>query len=163
MGPERQEDMRWTILAFGKLKEPYWQAGVAEYLKRLGPYRPVELVELPDEKVDVGREAIAKQREAERALAVLKPGAFVVALTERGEQPDSLALSERLAALDHEGFREVVFVIGGANGHDASLLARADWKLALGRLTFPHQLARLVLVEQLYRAERIRRGEPYHK
>lgn len=155
--------MRWTILAFGKLKEPYWQAGVAEYLKRLGPYRPVELVELPDEKVDAGREALAMQREAERVEAALKPGSYMVALTERGEMLDSPALSARLSALDHEGHREVAFVIGGANGIDPALIAKADWKLGLSRLTLPHQLARLVLVEQLYRAERIRRGEPYHK
>lgn len=150
-------------MAFGKLKEPYWQQAVAEYMKRLGPYRPVELVELPDETVHEGREAVAKDREGERVLNALKPGAFLVALWERGEQVDSVGLSQRLTALDHEGHREVVFVIGGANGLSQALLARADWKLGLSRLTLPHQFARLFLVEQLYRAERIRRGEPYHK
>jgi 23S rRNA (pseudouridine1915-N3)-methyltransferase len=155
--------MRWTILAFGKLKEPYWQAGVAEYLKRLTPYRPVELVELPDERVDEGRESAAMQREADRVLAALKPGAYLVAMWERGEQVDSVGLSKKLTALDHEGHREVVFVIGGANGLHPSVLARADWKLGLSKLTLPHMLARVFLVEQLYRAERIRRGEPYHK
>jgi 23S rRNA (pseudouridine1915-N3)-methyltransferase len=155
--------MRWTILAFGKLKEPYWQQGVAEYLKRLTPYRPVELIELPDEKVEEGREAVAMQKEADRVLGALKPGAYLVALWERGEQIDSVTLSKRLEALDHEGHREVVFVIGGANGLDKSVLARADWKLGLSKLTLPHMVARLFLVEQLYRAERIRRGEPYHR
>jgi 23S rRNA (pseudouridine1915-N3)-methyltransferase len=155
--------MRWTILAFGKLKEPYWQQGVAEYLKRLTPYRPVEVVELPDETVHEGREAVAKQREGERVLQAIKPGAYVVAMWERGVQVDSVELSRRLEALDHEGHREVVFVIGGANGLDDSVIARADWKLGLSKLTLPHQLARLFLVEQLYRAERIRRKEPYHK
>lgn len=155
--------MRWTILAFGKLKEPYWQQGVAEYLKRLAPYRPVELVELPDETVHEGREAAAMQKEGERVLSALKPGAYLVAMWERGEQVDSVALSHKLTALDHEGHREVVFVIGGANGLDPAVLARADWKLGLSRLTLPHMLARVFLVEQLYRAERIRRKEPYHK
>ena len=155
--------MRWTIMAFGKLKEPYWQQATAEYLKRLGPYRPVELVELPDEKVDEGRERQAMQREAERVSAALRPGAYLITLWERGEQVDSVGLSRKLEALDHEGYREVVFVIGGANGIDPDLLARADWKLGLSKLTMPHQMARLFLVEQLYRAERIRRGEPYHK
>ena len=155
--------MRWTILAFGKLKEPYWQQAVAEYMKRLGPYRPVELVELPDERVEEGREAAAMDREADRVLSFLKPGAHLVALWERGEQLDSVALSKRLEGLDHEGYREAVFVIGGANGLSKRVLERADWKLGLSRLTLPHQLARLFLVEQLYRAERIRRGEPYHK
>lgn len=155
--------MRWTIMAFGKLKEPYWQQATAEYLKRLGPYRPVELLELPDEKVDEGRERQAMQREAERVLSALRPGAYLVALWERGEQVDSVGLSRKLEALDHEGHREVVFVIGGANGLDPDLLARANWKLGLSKLTMPHMMARLFLVEQLYRAERIRRGEPYHK
>lgn len=155
--------MRWTILAFGKLKEPYWQQGVAEYLKRLTPYRPVEVVELPDETVHEGREAVAKQREGERVLSAIKPGAYVVAMWERGVQVDSVELSRRLEALDHEGHREVVFVIGGANGLDDAVIQRADWKLGLSKLTLPHQLARLFLVEQLYRAERIRRKEPYHK
>ncbi|MFN3428627.1 MAG: 23S rRNA (pseudouridine(1915)-N(3))-methyltransferase RlmH [Candidatus Sericytochromatia bacterium] len=155
--------MRWTILAFGKLKEPYWQQGVAEYLKRLTPYRPVEVVELPDETVHEGRESVAKQREGERVLAAIKPGAYVVAMWERGAQVDSVELSRRLEALDHEGHREVVFVIGGANGLDDAVIHRADWKLGLSKLTLPHQLARLFLVEQLYRAERIRRKEPYHK
>lgn len=150
-------------MAFGKLKEPYWQQAVAEYLKRLGPYRPVELLELPDEKVDEGRERVAMQREAERVLNALRPGAYLVALWERGEQVDSVGLSRKLESLDHEGHREVVFVIGGANGLDPDLLKRADWKLGLSKLTMPHMMARLFLVEQLYRAERIRRGEPYHK
>jgi 23S rRNA (pseudouridine1915-N3)-methyltransferase len=82
---------------------------------------------------------------------------------ERGEQVDSVALSRKLEALDHEGHREVVFVIGGANGLDPAVIARADWKLGLSKLTLPHMLARVFLVEQLYRAERIRRKEPYHK
>jgi 23S rRNA (pseudouridine1915-N3)-methyltransferase len=155
--------MRWTILAFGKLKEPYWHQALAEYLKRLGPYRPVELHELPDERVDAGREAQAMEREGERVLAMVKPGACLVAMWERGEQLDSPALAAKLAKLDHEGYPEAVFVIGGANGLSPRVLARADWKLGLSKLTLPHQLARVFLVEQLYRAERIRRGEPYHK
>ena len=155
--------MRWTILAFGKLKEPYWHGALAEYTKRLGPYRPVEIVELQDERVEAGQEAQAMQREGERVLQALKPGAFLVALWERGDQVDSEGLSRRLSALDHEGHREVVFVLGGANGLARSVLDRADWCLGLSKLTLPHQLARVFLIEQLYRAERIRRGEPYHK
>ena len=155
--------MRWTVLAFGKLKEPYWQASQAEYLKRLQPYRPVTMTELQDERVDAGQEARARDREGERVLEQIKPGAYVIAMWERGEQLSSEALSEKLSKLDHEGHGEAVFVIGGANGLAQAVLDRADWKLGLSRLTLPHQLARVVLVEQLYRAERIRRGEPYHK
>jgi 23S rRNA (pseudouridine1915-N3)-methyltransferase len=155
--------MRWTIFAFGKLKEAYWQQSLAEYLKRLSPYRPIELQELPDERVEVGQEARAIAREGERVLGALKEGSYLIALSERGEQLDSAAFSARLARLDHEGHTEIVFVIGGANGLSNAVLARANWQLGLSRLTLPHQLARVVLVEQLYRAERIRRGEPYHK
>lgn len=155
--------MRWTILAFGKLKEACWQQGVAEYMKRLGPYRPVELRELPDERVESGGELRAKTREGEKVLSAIGPNTYLIALWERGEQVDSEALAERLAKLDHEGHSDAVFVIGGANGLSQEVLARADWKLGLSKMTMPHQLARVVLVEQLYRAERIRRGEPYHK
>ena len=159
--------MRWTILAVGKVKESYWHAALAEYLKRLQPYRPVDVVELPDEKADPGQTPAlieqARRREGERILAAVKPGTALVAMWENGQQLDSVALSERLARMDHEGAKEAAFVIGGANGLDPAVLARADWKLGLSKLTLPHQLARVVLVEQLYRAERIRRGEPYHK
>lgn len=155
--------MRWTIAAFGKLKEAYWQQAADEYLKRLRPYRTLSLVELPDERLEAGREAQAMQREAERVLALVKPGTYLIALTERGEQPDSEALSARLTALDHTEHREALFVIGGACGLAKDVLARADWRLGLSSLTMPHQLARVVLIEQLYRAERIRKGEPYHK
>lgn len=159
--------MRWTILALGKIKERYWADALAEYLKRLGPYRPVEVIELPDEKADPGQTPAlieqARRREGEKILAALRPGALLVAMWENGEQLGSEALAERLDLMERDGGREVAFVIGGANGLDPAVLARADWKLGLSRLTLPHQLARVVLVEQLYRAERIRRGEPYHK
>ncbi|HEY9723722.1 MAG TPA: 23S rRNA (pseudouridine(1915)-N(3))-methyltransferase RlmH [Oscillatoriaceae cyanobacterium] len=155
--------MRWTIAAFGKLKESYWQQAAAEYLKRLQPYRAVSVVELPDERVDAGREEQAMQREAERALALVKPETYLVALSERGEQPDSPDLSARLTALDRGEHREVLFLIGGACGLAPGVLARANWRLGLSCMTMPHQLARVVLLEQLYRAERIRKGEPYHK
>ena len=159
--------MRWTIVALGKMKERHWADALAEYLKRLGPYRPVDVIELPDEKADPGQTPAlidqARRREGVKILAAIRPGATVIAMWENGEQLGSEALSERLGKLEHDGGREAVFVIGGANGLDPAVLARADWKLGLSRLTLPHQLARVVLVEQLYRAERIRCGEPYHK
>ncbi|MEB3221537.1 MAG: 23S rRNA (pseudouridine(1915)-N(3))-methyltransferase RlmH [Candidatus Sericytochromatia bacterium] len=159
--------MRWTILAMGKLKEAHWRAAAAEYLKRLAPYRAVEVVELPDERADPGQSealiAAARSREGDRILAALRPEAHVIAMWEQGEQLPSTELAARLAGLEHEGLREAAFVIGGANGLDPRVLARSTWKLGLSRLTLPHQLARVVLVEQLYRAERIRRLEPYHR
>ena len=155
--------MRWTIVAFGKLKEAHWQAAAAEYLKRLGPYRPVSVTELADERVSAGEEGRAVAREGERLLAHVGPEAYLVALTEDGEQLGSEALSGRLALLDLEPHAGIVFAIGGANGLAPAVLARARWRLGLSRLTLPHQLARVLLCEQLYRAERIRRKEPYHK
>ncbi|MEB3197149.1 MAG: 23S rRNA (pseudouridine(1915)-N(3))-methyltransferase RlmH [Candidatus Sericytochromatia bacterium] len=159
--------MRWTILAMGKLKEPHWRAAADEYLKRLRSYRPIEVQELTDERADPGdapaRVAQVKGREAERILEQLKPGTRMVALWERGLNLDSVQLARRLAADETEGGRELAFVIGGANGLDARVLDRADWCLSLSSLTFPHQLARVVLLEQLYRVERILRQEPYHK
>lgn len=159
--------MRWTILAVGKLKEPHWRAAAEDYLRRMAPYRPIEVVELPDERADPGQSealiAQARAREGERILAAVRPGAHLVAMWERGDQVGSEALAERLGALEQEGLQEAAFVIGGANGLDPRVLERARWRLGLSRLTLPHQLARVVLIEQLYRAERIRRREPYHK
>jgi 23S rRNA (pseudouridine1915-N3)-methyltransferase len=159
--------MRWTILAMGKLKEAHWRAAAAEYLKRLAPYRAIEVVELADERADPGQSealiASARAREGDRILAAVRPDAHLVALWEQGEQLASCDLADRLQALEREGLREAVFVLGGANGLDPRVLSRAAWRLGLSRLTLPHQLARVVLVEQLYRAERIRRQEPYHK
>lgn len=155
--------MKWTILALGKLKERYLAEGVSDFLKRLGPYRPVVMVELPDEKLDEKDAAGARLREAERLRAAIKPGATVVALSERGEQVDSVVLARKLQALEADGGRELVFVIGSASGLDPAFEAAAHWRLGLSRLTLPHQMARLLLVEQLYRCERIRRNEPYHK
>lgn len=155
--------MKWTILALGKLKERYLAEGVAEFLKRLAPYRPVTLVEVPDERLDEREPAAARLKEAERLRAAIKPGATIVALCERGEQVDSVGLARKLSALEAEGGRELVFVIGSSSGLDPAFEAQAHWRLGLSRLTLPHQMARLLLVEQLYRAERIRRNEPYHK
>lgn len=159
--------MRWTILAVGKLKETHWRAAAQDYTRRLAPYRPLEVVELADERADPGQSetlvAQARAREADRILAAVRPDAHLIAMCEGGEQLGSEALAGRLAGLETEGLREAVFVIGGANGLDGRVLARAQWRLGLSRLTLPHQLARVVLIEQLYRAERIRRREPYHR
>jgi 23S rRNA (pseudouridine1915-N3)-methyltransferase len=155
--------MRWVIVALGKMKDQGLAPSVREFLKRLAPYRPVELIELPDERLVAGQEGAARRKEAERILTTLHPDAYVIALWEQGEQLTSVVLAERLQRLEHASHKEIAFVIGGAEGLDPVVLQRANWTLGLSRLTLPHQFARLFLLEQLYRCERIRRNEPYHK
>ncbi|MDQ8736502.1 23S rRNA (pseudouridine(1915)-N(3))-methyltransferase RlmH [Paenibacillus sp. LHD-38] len=159
--------MHIQIAAVGKLKEKYLVLGIAEYAKRLGPYVKLTLTEVPDEKapetMSPAEEAIVCEREGERLLAQLKPDAHVVALALEGELWSSEDLAGQLDKLATYGRSHVAFVIGGSNGLAPAVLKRSQQKLSFGRMTLPHQLMRLVLVEQIYRAVKINRGEPYHK
>lgn len=159
--------MQIQIIAVGKLKEKYWNEGVAEYRKRLGPYAKLDLREVPDEKApDSLSEAEAEQvkaREGERILAALKPDAHVIALAIDGEAWTSEQLAAHLAKQAVYGGGSVAFVIGGSLGLSPAVLARADKQLSFGRMTYPHQLMRVLLLEQVYRAFKINRGEPYHR
>ena len=149
--------MKFTVVAVGKLKEKFWVDACAEYMKRLRPYAPTQVVEL----ADVGRE-----READailRAIAGRSERARVVLLAIDGKQRSSEDLSHRIDALALNGTSEIVFVIGGSDGVTAAVRERADETLSFGPITLPHNLARVVLLEQLYRAQKISRGEPYHK
>ncbi|MBM3269642.1 MAG: 23S rRNA (pseudouridine(1915)-N(3))-methyltransferase RlmH [Candidatus Sericytochromatia bacterium] len=153
--------MRWIVVAVGRLKEPFFRQGADEYLARLGRYRQVKLVEVPDAPVRQGREADALRQQADR-IRQAAGGAKIVALSERGEQLATDALAARLEILEGVG-GDLCFAVGGANGLDPALERDAAWLLGLSRLTLPHQLARVVLLEQLYRVETVRRGEPYHR
>lgn len=159
--------MHIQIAAVGKLKEKYLVQGIAEYAKRLGPYVKLTLTEVPDEKapetMSPAEEAQVREREGERLLAQLKPDANVVALAIGGELWSSEDLAGQLDKLATYGRSHVAFVIGGSTGLSPAVLQRAQQKLSFGRMTLPHQLMRLVLVEQIYRAVKINRGEPYHK
>ncbi|MGM0881536.1 MAG: 23S rRNA (pseudouridine(1915)-N(3))-methyltransferase RlmH [Bacillota bacterium] len=159
--------MHIQIAAVGKLKEKYLVMGIAEYAKRLGPYVKLTLTEVPDEKapetMSPAEEVIVREREGERLLAQLKPDAHVVALALEGELWSSEDLADQLDKLATYGRSHVAFVIGGSTGLAPAVLKRAQQKLSFGRMTLPHQLMRLVLVEQVYRAVKINRGEPYHK
>lgn len=148
-------------MAVGKLKEPFYRQGAEEYLSRLQRYRPAKLVEVPDAPVRPGREADALKQEADKIRQACG-GARIVALTERGESLTTGQLAARLESLEASG-GDLAFVIGGANGLEPGLERSAAWKLSLSSLTLPHQLARVVLLEQLYRVESFRRGEPYHR
>lgn len=154
--------MRISIIAVGKLKERHWREAMAEYLKRLGPYADVRVVEVADR--DSGRDPVrALAEEAADVLKCLPEGAHVIALEIGGRQLDSEAFARRLESLGLEGRSNVAFVIGGSVGLAPEVLARADERLSLGPLTLPHNMARVVLAEQVYRAFRIIRNEPYHK
>ncbi|WP_168123316.1 23S rRNA (pseudouridine(1915)-N(3))-methyltransferase RlmH [Paenibacillus sp. HB172176] len=159
--------MHIQIAAVGKLKEKYLVLGIAEYAKRLGPYVKLTLTEVPDERapetMSPAEEAQVREREGERLLAQLKPDAHVVALALDGELWSSEDLAGQLDRLATYGRSHVAFVIGGSNGLAPAVLQRAQQKLSFGRMTLPHQLMRLVLIEQIYRAVKINRGEPYHK
>ena len=153
--------MKVRLLAIGRDRSGLFAPAVDEYLGRLARTLKVELVELPEAKKQAGTPR-AKEEEGATVLGRLRPGERLVALDERGDQPTSLELARRLARWQERG-QDVALVIGGADGLSAEVLERAQERLSLSRLTLPHRLARLVLVEQLYRAVTILRGEPYHK
>jgi 23S rRNA (pseudouridine1915-N3)-methyltransferase len=149
------------LLAVGRDRSGLFAPAVEEYLGRLSRTLRLELVELPEAKKHAGTPQ-AKEEEGATILAKLKAGERLVALDERGEQPTSVELARRVARWQERG-QDVALVIGGADGLAPAVLERAQERLSLSRMTLPHRLARVVLVEQLYRAVTILRGEPYHK
>ncbi len=159
--------MNISLLTIGKLKEKYLKQGIDEYLKRLTAYAKVEVVELPDEKApeqlsDIEMEQV-KNKEGERLLAKISPDTYVIALAIEGKQRSSEELADMIDKLATYGKSKIAFVIGGSLGLSKDVLNRADEKLSFSKMTFPHQLMRLILLEQVYRAYRINRNEPYHK
>ncbi len=158
--------MNAAIFAVGRLKEDWQRAACAEYLKRLSRYGGYQVVEVEDErepdKPSPALEARVKEAEARRLLKVIRPEDHVVALCIQAPMPDSVGLAEKMAQWQMGG-RRVAFVIGGSLGLGEAVLARANERLSFSRLTFPHPLMRVILLEQLYRGERINAGERYHK
>lgn len=159
--------MKITLLTVGKIKENYLRDGIAEYRKRLGKYCRLEIVEVADERTPDGASVLEeeqiKRTEGERLLRCIRETDYVIALAIDGRELGSVELSEKLERLGVQGISSLVFVIGGSLGLSEELLRRADFQLSFSRLTFPHQLMRLILLEQIYRSFRIMRGEPYHK
>ncbi|MBP2242651.1 23S rRNA (pseudouridine1915-N3)-methyltransferase [Cytobacillus eiseniae] len=157
--------MNISIITVGKLKEKYLRLGIDEYLKRLSAYAKVEVIEVPDEKApeELSETEMrqVKKKEGERILAKIHPDAHVIALAIEGKMKSSEELADGLDKLATYGKSKVAFVIGGSLGLSSEVLQRANEKLSFSKMTFPHQLMRLVLVEQVYRAFRILRGEPY--
>ncbi len=159
--------MRITVITVGKLKESFYRQAVSEYGKRLGRYCRLELREVEDEKTPEGAspaqcEQILK-REGERILRLLPENAYVVTLEIEGRRFTSEAFANRLAQLGVGGTSHIVFVIGGSLGLHNIIKSRSDLAVSFSDMTFPHQLMRVILLEQLYRAYRIINGEPYHK
>ncbi len=160
-------NMQITIVAVGKIKEKFLQQGIDEYMKRLRSYAKIQIVELADEKTpdnaSEAQERQIKDREGNSILQQIKPDSHCIALAIDGKQPSSEGLAASLDGLATYGKSNITFVIGGSLGLSGAVLQRADEKLSFSKMTFPHQLMRLILLEQVYRAFRINRGEPYHK
>jgi 23S rRNA (pseudouridine1915-N3)-methyltransferase len=156
-----------SIITVGKLKEKYLKMGIDEYLKRLSAYAKVEVIEVADEKAPEVLSELemvqVKQKEGERILARISQDTYVIALAIQGKLGSSEELADSLDKLATYGKSKIAFVIGGSLGLSEDVIKRSNEQLSFSRMTFPHQLMRLILVEQIYRAFRINRGEPYHK
>ena len=159
--------MQIRVVAIGKIKEKFLQEGIAEYEKRLRPYVKLQVVEIAEEKRPASAspaiEALAKEKEGERILAAIPGGSFVIALDIKGQSWSSEELAVSLGERELSGHNHLVFLIGGDLGLSPAVLARSNLRLSLSQMTFTHPMARLLLLEQVYRAFRILRGDPYHK
>ncbi|CRV27975.1 MULTISPECIES: 23S rRNA (pseudouridine(1915)-N(3))-methyltransferase RlmH [Staphylococcus] len=159
--------MKITILTVGKLKEKYWKQAIAEYEKRLGAYSKVEIIEVPDEKApenmsDKEVEQV-KEKEGQRLLAKVKQQSTVITLEIKGNMLTSEGLAKEIESRMTRGQSAFTFIIGGSNGLHKDVLDRSDYALSFSKMTFPHQMMRVILIEQVYRAFKIMRGEAYHK
>ena len=159
--------MKITVLCVGKVKEKFFTDAIKEYSKRLSRYCKLEIVEVADEKTPDGASELVvsqiKEKEAERMEKYLPDSAYVIALAIEGKKLTSEKLAEKIDSLGISGTSHLVFLIGGSRGMSDRLLKRADYLLSFSDMTFPHQLMRVILLEQVYRSYRIIHGEPYHK
>lgn len=159
--------MKISLITVGKIKEKYLKEAIAEYTKRLSKYCKLEIVEVADEKTpDNAGEALEdsiRDKEAERIMKHIKDDMYVITLEIGGNMLSSEELSTKIEKLGIQGSSHVAFVIGGSIGLGKAVLKRSDYALSFSKMTFPHQLMRVILLEQLYRSYRIMKGEPYHK
>ena len=159
--------MKITILCVGKVKEKFYRDAIGEFTKRLSRYCKLEIIEVADEKTDEQASQneidIVKSKEGERLLKNIKDDAYVFCLAIDGKQLDSVELSQKIDKLMTSGKSHLYFVIGGSLGLSDEVLKRAEYKLSFSKMTFPHQLMRVILLEQIYRSYRIINHEPYHK
>ena len=159
--------MKITIITVGKIKEKYLKDAIAEYSKRLSKYCKLEIVEVADEKTPENAsetvENAIREKEAERSLKYVKEDAYIITLEIGGKLLSSEELAEKIEKLGIQGTSHIIFIIGGSIGLGKSVLEKSDYALSFSRMTFPHQLMRVILLEQVYRSYRIMNGEPYHK
>lgn len=159
--------MNIDIICVGKIKEKYLKEAIDEYSKRLSRYCKLNIIELNDEKTIDGQSALLDEKvksiEGERILKVIKEKAFVVCCDLKGKELDSVDFSKFLEDLGVRGISDIQFVIGGSLGISKDVLDRSDYKICFSKMTFPHQLMRVILLEQIYRGYRIMKNEPYHK
>lgn len=159
--------MKISIITVGKIKEKYLKDAIAEYSKRLSKYCKLEIIEVADEKTpDHASEVVEDQirsKEAERILKHVKDDAFVITLEINGKQLTSEELAGKINTLGIQGHSHIIFIIGGSIGLGTEVLKKSNFALSFSKMTFPHQLMRVILLEQIYRSYRIINGEPYHK
>ncbi|TDP58949.1 23S rRNA (pseudouridine(1915)-N(3))-methyltransferase RlmH [Aminicella lysinilytica] len=159
--------MNITIICIGKLKEKYWKDAVAEYSKRLGSYCSLNIVELKESRLAANAgeadEMAVIDAEGQEILNKINSGMYVISLEIRGKKLTSEALAAKVRDLALEGRSDIAFVIGGSLGLSSAVSRRADFKLSFSDMTFPHQMMRVILLEQVYRSFKINRNEPYHK
>jgi len=159
--------MKITLVTVGKIKEKFFEDAIAEYSKRLSRYCKLEIIQVADEKTPDKTSGLVetqiKDKEGERILANIRDDAYVIALAIEGKMLDSEELAEKIGQLGVGGVSQIVFVIGGSLGLSRNVMKRADYALSFSRMTFPHQLMRVILLEQIYRGYRILNNQPYHK
>ena len=159
--------MKITVITVGKIKEKYLKDAIDEYVKRLGRYCKLEIIEVADEKTpddaSSASEDTIRAKEAERILKYVRDDAYIITLEIKGKQLSSEELAEKIDKLGVQGKSHIIFIIGGSIGLGEEVLKKSDFALSFSKMTFPHQLMRVILLEQIYRSYRIICGEPYHK
>ena len=156
--------MNISIIAIGKIREKFIKDGVDEFIKRIRPYSPLKVIEIEPEDIRYAcKEIKGLEVEAEKILNQIPGNAYVIALDIQGKQLDSQDFASKIKEINASGLNQLVFIIGGSIGLNDKVKKRADYSLSFSKMTFPHQLARLLLLEQIYRAFKISNNEPYHK
>lgn len=159
--------MKITVITVGKIKEKYLKDAIAEYTKRLSKYCKLEIVEVADEQTpDNASEVVEdmiRSKEADRIVKHIKEDAFIITLEINGKQLSSEELADKIESLGVQGVSHIIFIIGGSIGLGQEVLKKSNFALSFSKMTFPHQLMRVILLEQVYRSYRIIHGEPYHK
>ncbi|SET15953.1 23S rRNA (pseudouridine(1915)-N(3))-methyltransferase RlmH [Anaerobranca gottschalkii] len=159
--------MQIDIIAVGKIKEKYLNLGIEEFQKRLSSYCKLNIIEVPDERIpdnaSLAEEEYIKEKEGEKIISKIRDGSYIIPLALNGKMLSSEELAEKMNNLAIGGNSHITFIIGGSNGLSNKVLQKGNFLLSFSKMTFPHQLMRLILLEQIYRCFRINRGEPYHK